>query len=71
MSFREIVTWLRCRFKPAKALSEGLSVMTIQEQHFLFFEMTYSVWNRVREQKDAASSGRLQRTPCILTFSMR
>jgi hypothetical protein len=25
--------------------------MTIQEQHFLFFEMTYSVWNRVREQR--------------------
>src|SRR5271167_3723631 len=36
---------------PANVVSKGLSVTNTTRQHFLFFEMTYSVGNRLCEQK--------------------
>jgi hypothetical protein len=36
---------------PANVVSKGRSVTNTTRQHFLFFEMTYSVGNRLCEQK--------------------
>ena len=46
-------------YLPANVVSMGLSVANTTRQHFLFFEMTYSAGNRLREQKMRPSAHHL------------